>query len=175
MRYYTRRDVHVDRCASAWLLRRFVDPEAEFLFVEEGGTVPGATPFDMPGAGLGHRRGRCTFEAILSRYRLRDPALVALGRIIRSADLLPSADDTLEGAGVDLVFRGLGLTIADDHERLAAAGPILDGLYAALRARLGMTGEPMPPEPMGRTGPPASRRRSTAKPARSRKGMGYGG
>lgn len=149
MWYCTRRDVHVDRCASAWLLKRFVDPGAEFIFVDEGETVPGATPFDIPGAALGHRRGRCSFEAILARYRLRDPALVALGRIIRSADLLPSADDTLEGAGVDLVFRGLGLTIADDRERLAAAGPILDGLYAALRARLRLRG---PARAAGRAG-----------------------
>ncbi len=148
MRYYTRRDVHVDRCASAWLLKRFVDPTAEFRFVAEGETVPGAIPFDMPGAALGPRRGRCTFEAILARHRLRDPALVALGRIIRSADLLPSADETLEGAGLDLVFRGLGVTIADDRERLAAAEPILDGVYVALQARLGVRAAAPAPRPV---------------------------
>lgn len=133
MRYYTRRRPHVDRCASAWLLKHFVDSEAEFAFVEEGSQVPGI-PFDISGAELGHRRGRCTFEAILAKHKLRDPALIELGRIIRSADLL-DADETLEGPGIDLLFRGLLQLTQDDHGVLALAGPILDGLYAALRER----------------------------------------
>ena len=134
MRYYTRRRPHVDRCASAWLLKRFVDPQAEFVFVEEGDAVPGGIPFDMSGVDLGHRRGRCTFEAILAKHKLRDPALVELGRIIRSADLL-DADETLEGPGIDLLFRGLPQLTQDDHGVLALAEPILDALYAALRER----------------------------------------
>jgi hypothetical protein len=124
----------VDRCASAWLLKRFVDPQAEFVFVEEGDQLAGAISFDMSGAELGHRRGRCTFEAILAKYRLKDPALLELGRIIRSADLL-DADETLEGPGVDLLFRGLLQLTQDDYGVLALAEPILDGLYAALRER----------------------------------------
>jgi hypothetical protein len=124
----------VDRCASAWLLKRFVDPEVEFVFVEEGDQLPGAIYFDMSGAELGHRRGRCTFEAILAKHTLKDPALVELGRIIRSADLL-DADETLEGPGIDLLFRGLLQLTQDDHGVLALAEPILDGLYAALRER----------------------------------------
>jgi len=134
MRYYTRRRPHVDRCASAWLLRRFVDPEAEFVFVEEGAQVPGAIPFDISGAELGHRRGRCSFEAILAKHKLKDSALTEIGRIIRSADLL-DADETLEGPGIDLLFRGLLHLTQDDHGVLALAQPILDGLYAALRER----------------------------------------
>ena len=134
MRYYTRRHPHVDRCASAWLLKRFVDPEAEFAFVEEGDQLPGAIPFDMSGAELGHRRGRCTFEAILAKHKIKDPALVELGRIIRSADLL-DADETLEGPGMDLVFRGLLHLTQDDHAVLALAEPIMDALYAGLRER----------------------------------------
>lgn len=132
MRYYTRRRPHVDRCASAWLLKRFVDPKAEFAFVEEGDHLPGAIPFDISGAELGHRRGRCTFEAILAKHKVKDPALVELGRIIRSADLL-DADETLEGPGIDLLFRGLLHLAEDDHKVLALAEPILDALYAALR------------------------------------------
>src|SRR3990170_1833783 len=138
MRYYTRRRPHVDRCASAWLLRHFVDPEAEFVFVEEGAQVPGAIPFDISGAELGHHRGRCTFEAILRKYRLRDPALRRLGAIIRSADLLASADETLEAAGFDLIFRGLRQASADDHETLERGAVLLDGVYegvAGPRAR----------------------------------------
>ncbi|HSD51335.1 MAG TPA: chromate resistance protein ChrB domain-containing protein [Candidatus Methylomirabilis sp.] len=134
MRYFTRRRPHVDRCASAWLLKRFVDPQADFVFVDEGAQVPGAIPFDISGAGLGHRRGRCTFEAILANHKLRDPALVELGRIIRSADLL-DADETLEGPGIDLLFRGLLHLSGDDHKVLALGEPILDALYTALRER----------------------------------------
>lgn len=134
MRFYTRRRPHVDRCASAWLLRRFVDPEAEFAFVEEGKQIAGAIPFDMSGVELGHHRGRCTFEAILAKHKLKDPALVELGRIIRSADLL-DADETLEGPGIDLLFRGLLHLAEDDQKVLVLAEPILDALYAALRER----------------------------------------
>ncbi len=134
MRYSTRRRPQVDRCASAWLLKRFVDPKAEFVFVEEGDSIAGAIPFDMSGVELGHHRGRCTFEAILRKHRLKDPALVEMGRIIRSADLL-DAEETLEGPGVDLLFRGLLHLSKDDHEVLALAEPILDALYAALQER----------------------------------------
>ncbi len=134
MRYYTRRRPQVDRCASAWLLKRFVDPKAQFAFVEEGDALPGAIPFDMSGAELGHHRGRCTFEAILTKHKLRDPALLELGRIIGSADLL-DAEETLEGPGMDLLFRGLLHLSKDDGEVLVLAEPILDALYRALQER----------------------------------------
>ena len=134
MHYYTRRRPQVDRCASAWLLKRFVDPKAEFLFVEEGDKLPGAIPFDMSGAELGHHRGRCTFEAILAKHKLKDPALIEMGRIIRSADLL-DADETLEGPGIDLLFRGMLHLTSDDHAVLAQAEPVLEALYAALQER----------------------------------------
>jgi hypothetical protein len=88
----------------------------------------------MSGVELGHHRGRCTFEAILSKHKLKDPALQELGRIIRSADLL-DAEETLEGPGLDLLFRGLIHLTKDDHKVLALAEPILDGLYAALQER----------------------------------------
>jgi hypothetical protein len=136
MRYFTRWRPHVDRCASAWLLKRFVDPRAEFAFVEEGGRLAGAIPFDMSGVELGHHRGHCTFEAILAKHTLKDPALVELGRIVRSADLL-DADETLEGPGLELLFRGILHLTEDDHRVLALAEPVLDALYAALRERVG--------------------------------------
>ncbi len=134
MKYYTRRRPQVDRCASAWLLRRFVDPAAQFVFVAEGDRLPDAIPFDMSGVELGHHRGRCTFEALLAKQKLKDPALEELGRIIRSADLL-DAEETLEGPGLDLLFRGLVHVTKDDHEVLRLAEPILDALYAALQER----------------------------------------
>ena len=134
MRYYTRRRPQVDRCGSAWLIKRFVDPKAEFAFVAEGDEIPEAIPFDMSGVEFGHHHGRCTFEAILSKHKLKDPALTELGRIIRSADLL-DAEETLEGPGLDLLFRGLLHLTEDDHEVLALAEPVLNALYAALQER----------------------------------------
>ena len=136
MRYYTRRRPQVDRCASAWLIKRFVDPKAEFVFVAEGDEIPGAIPFDMSGVEFGHHRGRCTFEAILAKRRLEDPALIEMGRIIRSADLL-DAEETLEGPGMDLLFRGLLHLTTDDHEVLEISEPVLNALYAALQERGG--------------------------------------
>ena len=134
MRFYTRRRPHVDRCASAWLLKRFVDPKAEFIFVEEGAQVPGGIPFDISGVELGHHRGRCTFEAILAKHKFKDPALIEMGRIIRSADLL-DAEETLEGPGMDLLFRGLLHLTKNDREVLTLAEPALNALYAALQER----------------------------------------
>jgi hypothetical protein len=134
VRYYTRRRPQVDRCSSAWLLKRFVDPEAEFVFGEEGDEIPGATPFDMSGVALGHHRGRCTFEAILAKHKLKEPALVEMGRIVRSADLL-DAEETLEGPGLDVLFRGLLHLTKDDHQVLVLSETILDALYAALQER----------------------------------------
>jgi len=134
VQYVTRKRPQVDRCASAWLLKRFVDAEAEFAFVEEGDPLGDAVPFDMSGVELGHHRGHCTFEAILTKYKLKDPALAELGRIVRSADLL-DAEETLEGPGLDLLFRGLIHLTQDDQAVLRLAEPILDALYAALQAR----------------------------------------
>ncbi len=134
MKYYTRRRPQVDRCGSAWLLKRFVDRSATFAFVEEGDRLPDAIPFDMSGVELGHHRGRCTFEAILGKHKLKDAALSEMGRIIRSADLL-DAEETLEGPGVDLLFRGLVHLTTDNHQVLRLAEPILDALYAAIQER----------------------------------------
>jgi hypothetical protein len=132
VRYITRKRPQVDRCASAWLLKRFVDSKAEFAFVEDGERLAGAIPFDMSRVELGHHRGRCTFETILVKHKLKDPALAELGRIVRSADLL-DAEETLEGPGIDMLFRGLLHLSEDDHRVLILAEPILDALYAALR------------------------------------------
>jgi hypothetical protein len=156
VRYVTRKRPQVDRCASAWLLSRFVDAKADFAFVEEGDPATGAIPFDMSGVELGHHGGRCTFEAILAKYKLSEPALVELGRIIRSADLL-EAEEAPEGPGMDLLFRGLLHLCGDDHELLRLARPILDALYAALQER-----------DAARTPPPRQPRRKAR--SRSRRG-----
>ncbi len=129
MIWVTRPGIHVDRAACAWLLRRFVDPGAEFIFVDDPADVPaGATPFDMRGVELGHHGGDCTFETILRRYDLDDPALWDVARIVHEADLDDERYDAPEAPGLDVVLRGLSMIGTDEHT-LAVTGPIFDGLY----------------------------------------------
>jgi len=137
VRWATRRGCHVDRASCAWLIRRFIDRDAEFVFVDDPDEVPpDATPFDMLGAALSHHEGGCSFETFLSRYRLADPALVQIGRIIHEADLADEQYDAPEAVGLDVLVRGLSMTL-DDHAVLEVTGPLFDGLYAfKQRARM---------------------------------------
>jgi hypothetical protein len=129
MRWATRAGIHVDRTASAWLIRRFVDPEAEFVFVDDPDQVPSdAVPFDMRGAELSHRGGECSFEAILRRYQLDDPALRDIARIVHEADLEDERYDAPEARGLDVLIRGLSL-VRSDEQMLELTGPLYDGLY----------------------------------------------
>jgi len=131
MIWATRRHVHIDRTACAWLIRRFIDPDAEFVFVDDPDEVPGgATPFDMRGVELGHRGGRCSFETILARHDLHDPALVRLGQIVHETDIGDERYDAPEAPGIDAMLRGLALHAADDDEMLAMTRPLYDALYA---------------------------------------------
>jgi hypothetical protein len=135
LRWATRAGVHVDRAASAWLIRRFVDPEAEFIFVDDPDDVPGdATPFDMIGVDLTHHGDRVTFESILDRHGLDDSILHQLGRIIHEADVADDLYDAPEAAGLDAIIRGLSLT-EDDEDLIVLTRPLFDGLYALLHRR----------------------------------------
>jgi hypothetical protein len=135
MRWATRENCHVDRTACAWLIRRFVDPEAEFLFVSDPDEVPDdATPFDIRGVELGHREGRCSFESILVRYRLTDPGLARLAQIVHEADLGDERYVAPEAPGLDAVIRALGHA-RGDPELLELTGPIYEGLYERYRDR----------------------------------------
>lgn len=135
MRWATRSGVHVDRAASAWLIRRFVDPEAEFIFVDDPDDVPvDATPFDMIGVDLTHHGDRVTFESILDRHGLDDRILHQLGRIVHEADVADDLYDAPEAAGLDAIIRGLSLT-EDDEELIVLTRPLFDGLYALLHRR----------------------------------------
>ena len=141
MRYSTRTNLHVDRCASAWIIRRLIDPDAEFVFVDGQTVADGAIPFDRHGATWGHQRGVngeefCTFETLLALHDLTagDPALRELGRIIHGADITADLDETLESAGVDLLFRGLRMVSRSDAETLERGFVVMDALYAALQA-----------------------------------------
>jgi hypothetical protein len=135
LRWATRAGVHVDRAASAWLIRRFVDPEAEFIFVDDPDDVPeDATPFDMIGVDLTHHGDRVTFESILDRHDLDDSILHQLGRIIHEADVADDLYDAPEAAGLDAIIRGLSLT-EDDEDLIVLTRPLFDGLYALLHRR----------------------------------------
>jgi hypothetical protein len=115
------------------LLRRFVDTEAEFVFVGDPVEVPdGATPFDMRGVALGHQGPDCTFETILGRYDLDDPVLWKLAEAVHEADLEDDRFDAPEAPGLDAILRGLSMTL-DDSAVLAVSGPMFDGLYEYFR------------------------------------------
>jgi hypothetical protein len=136
VRWATRAGVHIDRAACAWLLRRFIDPDAEFLFVTDPDEVPAdATAFDMRGAALSHHGGDCTFETILRRYDLQDPVLWDLARIVHEADLADDRYDAPEAPGLDVVLRGLSM-VASDQEVIGLAGRLFDGLYEHRRRAL---------------------------------------
>ena len=129
MKWATRRRCHVDRAACAWVIRRFVDQEATFIFVDDPEDVPpDATPFDMRGVELSHHNGDCTFETILKRYELDDPVLWEIARVVHEADLDDGRYDVPEAPGLDVLMRGLAL-LSDDDELLRLARPLFDGLY----------------------------------------------
>ncbi len=143
MKWATRPGVHVDRAACAWLILRFVDPDAEFVFPPDAAAVPaGATPFDMRGAALGHHQGRCSFETALASFGLiTDPALEEIGRIVHEADLAEERYDAPAAAGLDVLIRGLTLTCASDHDTLTITDRLFDALYEYTRRQL-ITGRP---------------------------------
>jgi hypothetical protein len=129
MKWATRAGVHIDRAACAWLIRRSVDPDAEFVFVTDPADVPAdATPFDMRGVALGHHDGDCSFETILRRYEITDPVLWRIAEIIHEADLDDERYAAPEAPGLDTALRGLSMICADD-EILALTRPLFDGLY----------------------------------------------
>jgi hypothetical protein len=145
LRFVTREKGKIDRIACPWLIRRFVDPEAEFLFVpreriEEVAREKNAIPFDTPGAELHHfqERGepRVTFDAVLRKYGLADPALLDLAEIVRGADArLPNPRP--ESAGLKAIATGVLSVAKDDHDNLRLQFPIYDALYAHCRSQVG--------------------------------------
>lgn len=133
MIWATRSGVHIDRAACAWLIRRFLDRDAEFVFVDDREQVPAdAIPFDMRGVDLGHQGPDCTFETILRRHELTDPALWKLAETVHEADLEDDRFDAPDAPGLDSVLRGLSMTL-DDPAVLAVSGPIFDGLFEYYR------------------------------------------
>jgi hypothetical protein len=130
MKWANRAGCHIDRAACAWLIRRFIDPEAAFLFVADLEEVPnGVIAFDMRGAALSHHGGACTFETILTHYGITDRSLWDIARIVHEADLADERYDAPEAAGLDVLVRGLSM-LHDDEALLTITAALFDGLYA---------------------------------------------
>src|SRR5262245_11670866 len=144
MKWVTRRGIRVNRAATAWLIRRFIDPAAEFVFVEPGEVAGlqaslGAIGFDAPGARYPHDDGqhRCSFEALAQEHRPHDRALQQLACIVHGADFAAEVGLTSESAGLRAISQGFPLVTADDHDTVEKAGFLYDALYAALAQRHG--------------------------------------
>jgi hypothetical protein len=138
MKWITRSHVHVDRVACPWLITRFVDSEAEFLFVprnqiEKVAKEIGAMPFDAPGVELGHKDGRCSFESIILKYDLKDPGLLRLAKIVHAADVEADIDSDPIARGLEAIASGYSLRFPDDLENLEGQFEVYDALYAWCR------------------------------------------
>jgi hypothetical protein len=141
MRWVTRSHVHVDRVACPWLIRRFVDSEAEFFFVpandvRRAAAESGAVPFDVTGVELGHKDGKCSFETIIAKYQLTDAALARLARIVHAADIAADLRTEEIAPGLEAIATGFGVILADDKANLAAQFPVYDALYAWCRLQV---------------------------------------
>jgi len=144
VKWVTRLNIRVNRTATAWLIRRFIDPAATFFFVDpeqvaEVQRREGATGFDAPGAKYPHidDLGRCSFEALVDEHRPGDAALRALAKIVRGADFADQVGLTPESAGLRAISHGFPLVAGDDHETVEKASFLYDALYASLTERNG--------------------------------------
>lgn len=141
MRWVTRSHVHVDRVACPWLITRFIDNHAEFLFVPKSEIAhvaqeQNAIPFDAPGVELGHHEGRCSFESIIRKYDLQDPALMRLAKIVHAADIAPDIDSDPIARGLEAIASGFSVRFPNDEENLRAQFPVYDALYAWCRLQV---------------------------------------
>jgi hypothetical protein len=145
MKWITRSHVHVDRVACPWLISRFIDNQAEFLFVpgsqvKKVAADSGAIPFDVAEVELGHNEGRCSFEAILLKYELKDPALQRLAKIVHSADVAVDIDKDPIARGLEAIAVGYSLRFPDDEENLSHQFEVYDALYAWCRLQVAKNG-----------------------------------
>ncbi len=141
MLWVTRSHVHVDRVACPWLITRFIDSDAEFLFVPKGevsrvAKETGAIPFDAPGVELGHHDGKCSFETIIERYGLTDKALLRLAKIVHSADVRADRDADPIASGLEALAVGYSLRFPNDKENLKHQFEVYDALYVWCRLQV---------------------------------------
>jgi len=140
VKWVTREYVHVDRTACPWLIKKFIDAKAEFIFVptekiDEVAKTDGAIPFDAPGVKFGHRDVKCSFETIIEEYDLKDPVLYELAKIIHSADT-SDKEAAPEGMGLDAIMTGVRFNVKDDFEAVKKAAYIYDALYSYCKFKL---------------------------------------
>ncbi len=140
MKWVTRQYVHVDRTACPWLIRRFVDPKAQFIFVpvekiEEIAKNEDAIPYDAPNVELGHHGEKCSFDSVIEKYKIKDPAVLELAKIVRAADT-DKMEDAPEAAGLEAIMTGFGIVSKDDYETIAKAGPVYDAFYYNCKLKL---------------------------------------
>ena len=141
MKWITRKDIKVDRVACPWLVRKFIDPQAEFLFVPPGDVErvaagEGAIPFDVAGVELGHHEGKSSFEAFVEKYKIDDPAITLLAKIVHGADVSRDLYGQPEASGLKAIAEGSGqLGLRDDHEILEREFVVYDALYAYCRLK----------------------------------------
>ena len=141
MKWVTRSHVHVDRVACPWLIKRFVDSDAEFIFVPKSqinkvAKETGAIPFDAPGVELGHKDGKCSFESIIEYYELTDRALLRLAKIVHAADVSADWDTDDIAPGLEAIAVGYSLRFPNDEENLSRQFDVYDALYAWCRLQV---------------------------------------
>jgi hypothetical protein len=142
MKWVTRENANVDRVACPWLIRRFIDPNAIFLFVPPDEVMAVAAreqaiPYDVKDVELGHVEGRCSFESILAKYAVSDPALQLLGRIVHGADIPANITIEPEAAGLRAIAYGFAITQGtDDQEKIRLETPVYDALYTWCQRRV---------------------------------------
>ncbi len=145
MKWITRSHVHVDRVACPWLITRFIDSQAEFLFVpksqvEKVAKKTGAIPYDAPDVELGHHDGKCSFETIIEKYGLREPALLRLAKIVHAADIEADLHTEEIAPGLEAIAVGYSLRFPDDMENLRRQFEVYDALYAWCRLQAAKQG-----------------------------------
>ena len=132
--------MHVDRTACPWLIKKFVDPKAEFIFVpvekiDEVVKKEEARPYDAPNVELGHHGKKCSFDSIVEKYKINDPAVLKLAKIVRAADT-DRMETAPEAAGLEAIMTGIGLVAKDDHEAIQEARLVYDALYTNCKLKL---------------------------------------
>lgn len=138
MKWITLSHVHVDRVACPWLITRFIDSDAEFLFVPASqigqvAELQGAIPYDAPGVELGHQEGRCSFESLILKYGLKEPGLLRLAKIVHAADVAEDIDADPLARGLEALATGYSLRFPEDMENLEHQFEVYDALYAWCR------------------------------------------
>ena len=142
MQWVTREHPRTDRIACPWLIRKFIDPEAEIVYLPADQVLAyaqreGATSFDAPGATYTHRGNQCSFETLVDHYRIDDPAIALLARIVHGADVTEDADATPQSRGLEAIAHGFALLDVDDQRQLELELPVYDALYAWARQEVG--------------------------------------